>query len=291
MSKGQLNLAQTPQLVLTGIGSIDDPEGVLIYDRIRNMIDSHEYQHLKGDIIAVRIPPIDQLLNALLRGAKVALQLSHREGFEIKVTEAIAKGIPVVAYRAGGIPHQIIDKRNGFLVAPGDFEQVAAHLYNLLMDKDMYDKMSRLGRHCVTEEYYTLFQATSWLFLANELFESRDLIVDMQGVQLAATYDEDDGSRDEDDLFISSDGLAQMATTSVQCQNVCDKKDFDSFKEWERDRIRLSGRGVWAKELWYKKYFGRGWRKSEKVDLNRARKERNVFSASSKNSDSESERE
>lgn len=57
--------------------------------------------------------PIDaQILNIVLRGALCALQLSHREGFEVKVTEAIAKGVPVVAYRTGGIPFQVISEED-----------------------------------------------------------------------------------------------------------------------------------------------------------------------------------
>lgn len=48
--------------------------------------------------------PMDEMLNTLLRGCVIAMQLSLREGFEVKVTEALMKGKPVVAYRTGGIP-------------------------------------------------------------------------------------------------------------------------------------------------------------------------------------------
>ena len=36
----------------------------------------------------MRLGPIDQELNALMSEAKVACQLSTREGFEVKVSEA-----------------------------------------------------------------------------------------------------------------------------------------------------------------------------------------------------------
>lgn len=56
---------------------------------------------------------------AVLRQAAIALQLSLREGFEVKVTEAILKGVPVIATRVGGIPLQVIDGETGFLVDSG----------------------------------------------------------------------------------------------------------------------------------------------------------------------------
>ena len=55
-----------------------------------------------------------------MRKATVAWQLSLREGFEVKVTEAIMKGVPIVATKAGGIPLQVRDGETGFLVEVGD---------------------------------------------------------------------------------------------------------------------------------------------------------------------------
>lgn len=57
---------------------------------------------------------------AILRQARVAWQLSLREGFEVKVTETLMKGIPMIATKAGGIPLQIKDRETGFLVEVGD---------------------------------------------------------------------------------------------------------------------------------------------------------------------------
>lgn len=60
---------------------------------------------------------------ALLRQARVAWQLSIREGFEVKVTEALLKGTPVIATKAGGIPLQVRDGETGFLVEIGDVQR------------------------------------------------------------------------------------------------------------------------------------------------------------------------
>jgi alpha,alpha-trehalose phosphorylase (configuration-retaining) len=60
------------------------------------------------------------VLCALLESAKIALQLSLREGFEVKVSEALHAGKPVVASNTGGIPLQIQHGKSGFIVEVGD---------------------------------------------------------------------------------------------------------------------------------------------------------------------------
>lgn len=79
-----------PQLVVTGHASVDDPDGTKVFDENVKLIEE-EHSDLKDDIIMVRLGPIDQLLNAVISKAKVVLQLSTREGFEVKVSEAIHK--------------------------------------------------------------------------------------------------------------------------------------------------------------------------------------------------------
>jgi glycosyltransferase involved in cell wall biosynthesis len=42
-----------------------------------------------------------------MANSKIALQLSSREGFEVKVSEALHAGRPVITTRSGGIPLQV----------------------------------------------------------------------------------------------------------------------------------------------------------------------------------------
>ena len=78
------------QLVICGQSSIDDPDGSLVYDQAMNQIHG-SYSDLEEDIVVVRLGPSDQILNAILSLSTVALQLSTREGFEVKVSEALHK--------------------------------------------------------------------------------------------------------------------------------------------------------------------------------------------------------
>ena len=102
----------------------------------------------------------------MLQNSKIALQLSTREGFEVKVSEALHEGKPVVACRTGGIPLQIQDGKSGYLCAVGDNDAVAKHLFDLYTDDDLYARVSEYARTHVSDEVGTVGNAAAWLYLA-----------------------------------------------------------------------------------------------------------------------------
>ena len=77
----------------------------------------------------------------IMRISTIYLQLSHKEGFEDKVTGALMKGKPVIIYNAGGMPLQIKDKISGFIANTGNTDQVFNYLFDLLTDKKLYHRM------------------------------------------------------------------------------------------------------------------------------------------------------
>jgi len=160
-----------PQLVIAGNGSIDDPEGVSIYEEARQILQLDTYKHIAPDIKIVRLPHYDQLLNTLMDDSLIALQLSHKEGFEFKVTEALMKGKPVIAYRSGGIPLQIRHEQTGFLVNAGETSKVADYAKKLILNKKYYNKISREASATINHDYWTLNNAAKWLFLALKIMK------------------------------------------------------------------------------------------------------------------------
>ena len=97
------------QLVLIGSMASDDPEGEKIFNEVFREVE-------KNDDIRLITEQNDLLVNALQRRAAVVVQKSLREGFGLTVSEALWKGTPVVATRVGGIPLQVDDGVNGYLV-------------------------------------------------------------------------------------------------------------------------------------------------------------------------------
>lgn len=101
-----------------------------------------------------------------MANARIALQLSTREGFEVKVSEAVHAGIPIIASQTGGIPLQIEHGKSGYLTAPGDNAAVAGHLFELHTDEGLYRKVSEYARTHVSDEVGTVGNAAAWLYLA-----------------------------------------------------------------------------------------------------------------------------
>ena len=130
-------------------------------------------------ISIMRLAPNDQLLNTLLSNAHVVFQLSIREGFEVKVSEALHKGKPVIATLAGGIPLQVQHGKNGFLVQPGDWKDAAKRLMELWTDEDLYQRMSKYASGSVSDEVGTVGNALSWFYLAAKLRRDEDEVKQM----------------------------------------------------------------------------------------------------------------
>jgi glycosyltransferase involved in cell wall biosynthesis len=166
---------EAPQLVICGNGSIDDPDGTIIYDQTMNHIETH-FPDLLPSISVMRLAPNDQLLNMLLSASHIVLQLSTREGFEVKVSEALHRGKPVIATKTGGIPLQIQHGENGFLVNPGNCHAVARHLMDLYTDEALYEMMSLWAKNSVSDEVGTVGNALSWFYLADKWGNGRGIV-------------------------------------------------------------------------------------------------------------------
>jgi len=74
----------------------------------------------QNDLKIARVPHNDMAINAVIGGAWLALQPSIKEGFESRVTDAQWQGVEVIGAAEGGIPLQIIEGQNGYVISPYD---------------------------------------------------------------------------------------------------------------------------------------------------------------------------
>lgn len=160
-----------PQLAIVGNSSIDDPDGRPIYDMTIDLIEN-QYKNFADDIKVIRAPHYDQLMNTILRRASVALQLSHKEGFEFKITEALMKGVPTIIYDSGGMPLQVKDGYNGFIVHRGDTDKVAHLMKELFTNPELYKTISSNALKDYYKEATTIPNAIKWLKIANDLLSN-----------------------------------------------------------------------------------------------------------------------
>lgn len=76
----------------------------------------------------------DPELLLVLAKSKLLLMPSYEESFSMTSAEASAAGVPVIAYRVGGVPTVVKSGETGFLVDPGDIPQLAEAIEALLID-------------------------------------------------------------------------------------------------------------------------------------------------------------
>lgn len=153
------------RLVYCYSSSVDDPEGNGVLSRTR---DKAKKLAETGDVIFVEgTDPL--LVNAIQRFSDVLVQKSIREGFCLCVTEALWKGKPVVASNVGGIPIQIREAENGFLVDPGDTRRFAEQIVRLLENPDLAEEMGQRGKEIVRQNFLITRLLSDYLDLLSSL--------------------------------------------------------------------------------------------------------------------------
>ena len=75
------------------------------------------------------------------------------EGLGIVYLEASATGLPVVAGDSGGAPDAVREGETGYVVRGGDVDAVAGRLSELLVDRELANRMGRAGRAWVETDW------------------------------------------------------------------------------------------------------------------------------------------
>lgn len=134
------------QLVMIGNYATDDPEGLEMYKRVNG-----KAKNIKDAKILVNVENNNLVVNALQTLSAVVLQKSIREGFGLTVSEALWKGTPVIGGRAGGIPNQIVEGKNGYLV--DNVSQCAHRIVDLMKNEKQRQEMGKFGHDFVLKNF------------------------------------------------------------------------------------------------------------------------------------------
>jgi trehalose synthase len=155
------------QLALAGSMALDDPEGWRIYEEIRSASEGDPLVHVFTNLTGVGNVEV----NAFQRLSTLVIQKSIREGFGLVVSEALWKGTPVVAGRAGGIPLQMADGAGGVLV--DSVEECARAIVELIRDPERARELGARGRERVRERFLLPRLLLNELALVAELVAAR----------------------------------------------------------------------------------------------------------------------
>ena len=151
------------QLALVGSMATDDPEGWEFFQKT--------FEYADGDTDIKILNNLNNVgaieVNAFQSQSDVCLQKSIREGFGLTVTEALWKGRPTVAGNVGGIPLQIKDGEDGFLVDSS--EECAQRCIEILEDPELGKRLGRAGKEHARRHFLSPRLLRDWLELFNDL--------------------------------------------------------------------------------------------------------------------------
>jgi trehalose synthase len=153
------------RLLLCYNAASDDPEGLKMYNKVYKKANQLVK---KGDILFV-VGNNETLVNAVQRYSSVIIQKSIKEGFCLAVTEALWKETPVVASNVGGIPIQIEDSKNGFLLEPNDNEGFADRIVHLLKNPKESKVLGKRAKETVREKFLITRLLSDYLYMLNSI--------------------------------------------------------------------------------------------------------------------------
>ncbi|MGH7195159.1 MAG: glycosyltransferase [Candidatus Saccharimonadales bacterium] len=167
---------ELPEVVIVGNGSVDDPSGIPMYEK---MLENRRvnYNDDKEHVLVMRLKHNYAAMNALMRVSDIGMQTSEAEGCETRITDWIEHGVPVVVSNRGGMPLQIVEGQSGHIIdfdqPDFDIESGAEFINQLLTDPEKYASMSastrELGHKFNSREFTTTANATRWLRIFNAL--------------------------------------------------------------------------------------------------------------------------
>jgi len=153
------------QLLMVASMASDDPEGFHYYEKTARRAGEDEDVHLLSNLHGVGHLEV----NALQRASDLIVQKSIREGFGLVVSEALWKEKPVIGGDVGGIPLQIINDKNGYLI--NNTEECAQRIVDLLKNQEMAKEMGKFGKEHVRKNFLSPRQVADYMELFSHLLQ------------------------------------------------------------------------------------------------------------------------
>jgi glycosyltransferase involved in cell wall biosynthesis len=114
----------------------------------------------------------DDLSLALIYSAADAFVApSIQENLSNTVMEALACGVPCIAFAIGGMPDLIEHEQNGYLARPFEIEDLAKGMAWVLADQDRHRHLQRQSRQKVEQEFTQELQAQRYCALFEDILQ------------------------------------------------------------------------------------------------------------------------
>ncbi len=138
-----------PQLHLTIVG--DGPERQR-FEKLSKKLGLQKHVTFTGYLSQTEVA------DRLKRSHTLVLP-SYAEGVPVSLMEALASQVPVIATQVGGVSELVEDGTNGFIVRPGDVDQLADRLDQLLSSGRLRQSMGEAGRARTIAEFNNTYES------------------------------------------------------------------------------------------------------------------------------------
>ena len=105
----------------------------------------------------------------ILKNTLIYVLPSYNEGMPMSVIEAMSYGIPTISTWVGGIPQLIDNNESGFLIQPGDIEDLKDKIIILLENNSLRQAMSDKGYKKINERFNLENQISQLISIYNSL--------------------------------------------------------------------------------------------------------------------------
>ncbi len=147
-TKRVISLFPHVHILLVGKISEDCKRGVVCREFIENYFDENPSSKSQLHFLGTRTDVRD-----ILSITDVFVLPSYREGMPRSILEAMAMEIPVIATNIRGCREEVVDRKTGILIPPGDVKALEQAMIELIENKDMRIEFGRNGRKRV-EKYF-----------------------------------------------------------------------------------------------------------------------------------------
>ncbi len=144
----------------------------------REILDQKVHQLIKDlnlDKDVIFTGNIDyNILPEVYNSADLVALCSKNEGFGLSVTEGMACGNPIVGTKVGGIPIQVKDNENGFLVDVGDIDATSDRIIRILKDDKLKNVMSKKSVEIVENNFKMEIGIEKHLIVYNKVIKAKN---------------------------------------------------------------------------------------------------------------------
>ncbi|MFH0766003.1 MAG: glycosyltransferase family 4 protein [Calditrichota bacterium] len=92
-------------------------------------------------------------MNAILEESDVFVDLTLGDALGVMILEGLAAGLPVIAYRTGGVPDVVIEEITGYTIPPDDEKALVDALERMIVNPRQREYMSRNAREMAARLY------------------------------------------------------------------------------------------------------------------------------------------